>query len=164
MLVKLQAKAQWLRRLMNLWPPFLCSGIRVEAIADDFRYVRVGLRSYPFNRNYVGSHFGGSLFAMVDPFFMLMVLRNLDHRYYVWDLSGEIEFCTPGHGRVWAELKIDQSLIDWIKTAGKTGEKLSPKLEVSIFNEKSEVVARVSKTLYVRLKRDYRPSVSDSPP
>ena len=65
--------ADRLRLLMNLWPPFLCTGIHVERIARDWRSARVALRMRPWNRNYVGTHFGGSLFAMTDPFWMLLV-------------------------------------------------------------------------------------------
>ena len=162
MLAKLRASAGLLRFLMNLWPPFLFSGIHVDAIAPDFRSVRVSLRQRIFNRNYVGSHFGGSLFAMVDPFFMLMVMRNLGNHYYVWDLRGEIDFCTPGHGQVWADLKIDQALIDSITQATASGEKFQKRFEVSIINQENKVVAHVVKTLYVRLKPSYRPRGNDS--
>ena len=63
-------------RFMSLWPPFLGAGIRVDHIAPDWREVRSSLKLNFFNRNYVGTHFGGSLFAMTDPFLMLM-LANL---------------------------------------------------------------------------------------
>jgi len=70
-------KASTLRRLLNVWPPFLFTGIHVAVIADDFRRARVELRMRPWNRNYVGTHFGGSLFAMTDPFWMLLVMSAL---------------------------------------------------------------------------------------
>src|SRR3546814_5442752 len=76
-------KASRLRLLMNLWPPFAFTGIRVQHIADDFSAVRVALHQRWYNRNYVGSHFGGSLFAMTDPFFMMMLLHQLGSDYIV---------------------------------------------------------------------------------
>ncbi len=57
-----------LRHLFNVWPPFLLSGIHVTRLSNDWRHVEVELRLRPWNRNYVGTHFGGSLFAMTDPF------------------------------------------------------------------------------------------------
>ncbi len=63
-----QGSARTLRWALNLWPPFLFAGIRVRAIADDFRHARAELRMRPWNRNSVGTHLGGSLFAMTDPF------------------------------------------------------------------------------------------------
>jgi acyl-coenzyme A thioesterase PaaI-like protein len=91
-------KASALRRGMNLWPPLLFSGIRIRHISDDFRAVDVELRERFYNKNYVGCHFGGSLFAMTDPFWMMMVMRNLDRSYTVWDKSAEIDFLRPGRG------------------------------------------------------------------
>ena len=81
-----------LRHALNLWPPFLFTGIHVSDIADDFRHARVELRMRPWNRNYVGTHFGGSLFAMTDPFWMLLVLHAIGDDYIVWDQAGAIEF------------------------------------------------------------------------
>ena len=57
-----------LRWIFNLWPPFAASGIHVTHLSKDWRHARVELRMRPWNRNYVGTHFGGSLFAMTDPF------------------------------------------------------------------------------------------------
>ena len=81
-----------LRRLLNLWPPYLFTGVRVRAIADDWRHAEVALRARGRNRNYVCTHFGGSLFAMTDPFWMLMVIHALGRDYIVWEKAGEVEF------------------------------------------------------------------------
>jgi acyl-coenzyme A thioesterase PaaI-like protein len=70
---------------INLWPPFLFTGIHVTRITPDYRQIDVELRLRPWNRNYVGTHFGGSLFAMTDPFWMLGLLHILGRDYYVWD-------------------------------------------------------------------------------
>ncbi len=72
-----KVSARTLRFAMNLWPPFVGAGIRVRHIAPDFRSVTVDMRLRWTNRNYVGTHFGGSLYAMVDPFLMVMLLHNL---------------------------------------------------------------------------------------
>ena len=74
--------ATGIRRLLNLWPPFRGAGIRVREIAPDFRIATVELRMRLLNRNYVGTHFGGSLFAMTDPFFMIMMMQNLGARLH----------------------------------------------------------------------------------
>jgi acyl-coenzyme A thioesterase PaaI-like protein len=107
-------KAKTLRRGMNLWPPFLFSGIRIDHISDDFRAIDVELRERFYNRNYVGCHFGGSLFAMTDPFWMMMVMRNLDRSYTVWDKSAEIEFLKPGRGTVSAHFRLTGEMLDEI--------------------------------------------------
>ena len=85
-----------IRRFINLWPPLLFSGIRVKSVAENWRHVEVELRLRWWNRNVVGTMFGGSLFAMSDPFFALMLQHNLGPDYTVWVKSAAIEFVAPG--------------------------------------------------------------------
>ncbi|HET6587454.1 MAG TPA: DUF4442 domain-containing protein, partial [Oleiagrimonas sp.] len=89
-------RASTFRRLLNLWPPFLINAIRVMSISDDWSQAHVRLRLRPWNRNYVRTQFGGNLFAMTDPFWMLLVLHQLGRDYYVWDKAASIEFVAPG--------------------------------------------------------------------
>jgi hypothetical protein len=105
-----------------------------------------------FNRNYVGTHFGGSLYAMTDPFFMIMLLHNLGSEYFLWDKSGSIEYVAPGKGTVSAEFRLTAERIEEIKAQAASGEKIFPEFEVDVTDESGAVVARVKKTLYVRLK------------
>lgn len=143
-----------LARLMNLYPPYLGAGIRVAEMSDDRRYVRVEMTLRFYNRNYVGTHYGGSLFSMCDPFYMLMVLENLGPDYVVWDRRSTIEFKKPGRGRVRAEFVLTPERIEEIRKQAATGEKVEPQFAVDILDEEDEVVATVDKTLYVRRKRD----------
>ena len=87
-------KPRNLRRYVNLWPPMLFSGIRVEHLGDDWRSARVRLKLRWYNRNYVGTQFGGSLFSMVDPWWMILVMECLGRDYVVWDQAGEISGST----------------------------------------------------------------------
>ncbi len=107
----------------------------------------------PWNRNYVGSHFGGSLFAMTDPFWMIPAMRGLGPDYIVWDKAGEIEFVTPGRGTVSAEFRIDDAMLDEIRSVTAGGEKHLRWCPVDVVAATGEVVARVRKQLYVRRKR-----------
>lgn len=151
------ANASALRRGMNLWPPFLFSGIRVRHIAPDYRLVEVELRQRFFNRNYVGTHFGGSLFAMTDPFPMLMVMNNLDRSFTVWDKAGHIDFLRPARGTVTARFTLEQSLIDEIRAAlPNEGDKVTPQIAVDITDASGTIVARVTKTLHIRRRQDDR--------
>ncbi len=149
-------KASLLRHGINLWPPFLFAGIHVTAIDAGYRHVRVELRQRPWNMNYVRTHFGGSLFAMTDPFWMLCLLQNLGRDYYVWDKAGEIEFVKPGRGVVATEFRVDDALLDEIKAATASGEKHLRWFENDILDTQGEVVARVRKQVYVRLKPEAR--------
>ncbi|HEY6940930.1 DUF4442 domain-containing protein [Dokdonella sp.] len=141
-----------LRRLMNLWPPFLFAGIRVLDIGEDWRSARVALRLRWYNRNYVGTHFGGSLFAMTDPFWMILVMRGLGRDYIVWDKAGGIEFVAPGREAVYADFRVDDALLDGIRSATAHGDKCLRWCETVVCTARGEVVARVRKQLYVRRK------------
>ncbi len=150
-------KANALRRGMTLWPPLLFSGIRIRNISDDFRAVDVELRERFYNRNYVGCHFGGSLFAMTDPFWMMMVMRNLDRSYTVWDKSSAIDFLRPGRGTVTAGFRLTDADLDDIRTNTETaGARYLKTFSVDVLNEDAEAVARVTKTLHIRRKPDTR--------
>ena len=145
-------KPSVLRHGLNLWPPFLFSGIHVSHLADDCRHARVELRMRPWNRNYVGTHFGGSLFAMTDPFWMLLVKECLGRDYFVWDKAGEIEFVKPGRGVVHADFAVDDATLDEIRAATAGGGKYLHWFPVKVMDEEGDVVARVRKQVYVRLK------------
>ncbi|HEX5130165.1 MAG TPA: DUF4442 domain-containing protein [Usitatibacter sp.] len=137
---------------MNLWPPFRGAGIRVREIAPDFRSVTVELRPRLFNRNWVGTHFGGSLFAMTDPFHMIMMMQNLGREYIVWDKAGAVRFLKPAKGTVIAKFTLDPAEVDKAREATAGGQKYEPRFKVDIVDTAGVVVADVEKTLYIRRK------------
>ncbi len=142
-----------MRRLLNVWPPFLFAGIRVVAISDDYRHATVDLRLRWYNRNYVGSHFGGSLFAMTDPFWMLLVMQALGRDYVVWDKAGSIDFVKPGRGTVTARFDLDDATLDAICAATADGAKCLHWFDSRVTDADGDTVATVRKQLYVRRKR-----------
>jgi acyl-coenzyme A thioesterase PaaI-like protein len=142
---------------MNIWPPFLGAGISVRHVADDWSEVRVELSAGRFRRNYVGTHYGGSLFSMTDPFYALMLIHRLGERYLVWDQAASIDFVAPGRGKVTALFSLAEERIQEIATQAAGGQKVLPQFDVEIKDEAGALVARVRKTLYVRLKPRYRP-------
>ena len=146
-------KPSWLRRLVNFWPPFLFNSIAATYIANDFREIHVALKLRFYNRNYVGVHFGGNLFAMTDPWYMLMVMQNLGRDYYVWDKKATIEFISPGRGTVTAKFLLTPERLEEIRAATASGEKYLPEFTVEIYDAQQHLVARVHKTVYVKPKR-----------
>ena len=145
--------AQLLRFFMNIWPPFFGSGIKIITLSKDYRYAVVRLRMGIFNRNIVGVHFGGSLFAMTDPFFMIMVQHNLGKEYVVWDRAAKIDFVKPGRGNVHAEFSISEQQLEDLKSAAQNGAKVLRDFTVEVKDGSGEIVAIIIKTLYVRQKR-----------
>ena len=140
------------RLIMNSWPPFLGAAIAVQHIAEDWQIIRVVMKLRWYNRNYVNSHFGGNLFSMTDPFYMLMLLRNLGREYIVWDTAAKITFVQPGRGKVTAVFRLEPGRLAEIKNKAETGDKLLERFRVDVLDEKGTQVARVTKTLYIRKK------------
>jgi len=140
-------------RFINLWPPLLFAGIRVRRVDGSFRDIEVELKLRWWNRNTMGTAFGGSLFAMTDPFYMLMLQKNLGSGYVIWDKAADIDFVAPGRGTVRARFLLDQARVDEILAATAGGEKFLPRFQVDITGKDGGLVARVNRTLYVRRKR-----------
>ncbi|MDM1707458.1 DUF4442 domain-containing protein [Thiopseudomonas alkaliphila] len=154
----LAKKARWLKWGISLYPPYLGAGISVKSISADFRQVQVQMKLRWYNRNYVGTQFGGSLYSMTDPFYMLMLMQCLGPRYLVWDQASQIDFISPGKGCVQAQFQLsDEQLVD-IQRQTAQGEKYLPVFQVNIFDSQQRLIARVQKTVYVRLKPEYRPA------
>jgi acyl-coenzyme A thioesterase PaaI-like protein len=141
-----------MRRTLNIWPPFLFSGISILEISKDFRHAKVRLKKKALTSNYVGTLFGGSLFAMTDPFYMVMILNNLGKGYIVWDKRSEIEYVSPGMKTVFAEFHIWDEDLDEIKREVDSAGKYLKWFEVEIKSSDGTVVAIVKKQIYIRKK------------
>ncbi|MBN8727234.1 MAG: DUF4442 domain-containing protein [Xanthomonadales bacterium] len=139
---------------MNLWPPFLFAGIRVLEIGADWRHARVVLKKRWYNRNYVGTQYGGSLFSMTDPFWMVLVMHGLGPDYIVWDKAAEIEFVAPGREDVHAEFHIDDAMLEELRAATAGGDKVLRWYETPVTTAAGETIAIVRKQLYVRRKQE----------
>jgi len=141
-----------MRRMLNLWPPFFFSGISVREISKDFRHTKVRLKKKLLTTNYVGTLFGGSLFAMTDPFYMVMVMKNLGKEYIVWDKRSEIEYVSPGKSTVYAEFHLWDEELEEIRREVASSGKYLKWFEVEIKSGDGTVVAIVKKQIYVRKK------------
>ena len=138
-------------RFVNFYPPMLGAGIRSRKV-DDLTY-RATLRMNFLNRNLVGVHFGGSLYAMCDPWFMLILMRALGNEYIVWDKAATIHFIKPGRGTLTADFHIAPGQVEEIRAQADAQHKVEPTFTAEVVDETGEVVARVEKLLYVRRKR-----------
>lgn len=144
---------QFILKFWNFWPPFLGAGIRIAEVTSDFRYVRVELKRRPWTSNYVGTQFGGSMFSMTDPFYMVMLIVNLGPSYIVWDKSASIRYLKPGKTKLIAEFKLSDEQIKEVKSLVDREGKIDHQLSIDIFDEEGVRVAVVDKTLYIRKKQ-----------
>jgi len=145
------------RRLINWWPPFLGAGIRVTRLDVDWRAVDVEMKLRWWNRNYVGTQYGGSLYSMADPFYMVMLIENLGREYVVWDKSASIRFRKPGRGTVRAEFRLTEEHIEEIRWALEKEEKIEREFGVEVKDESGEVIAEVKKVVHFRRKAGSQP-------
>jgi len=141
-----------LLKWINWYPPFIGMNIRVVYTAPDFRTIRVQSKLSRRNLNAVGTHFGGTLYAMCDPWFMLILMHALGDGYIVWDKAAHIQFLRPGRGAVTATFGIPIEKVDEIRAAADRGEKVEPTFTAEVVDEQNEIVARVDKLLHVRRK------------
>ena len=135
---------------LNIYGPYLGAGIRVKHISGDWRKTRVVMKLRWFNKNIMKVHFGGSLYAMVDPHLMLMLMQVLGNGYQVWDKSADIEFVKPGRGTVHSDLEISNNDIETIMRHTRNGDKYFHPFEVSVKDARNDLVARVKKILYIK--------------
>ena len=139
-------------RAINIWPPLLGAGIRTKW-SPDRKSVDVEMKLRFWNRNYVGTHYGGSLYSMTDPFYMLMLMDNLGPGYIVWDKAATIRFKKPGRGMVSASFRLSDEQIGEIKQALNSQEKIERVFTVEVKDQSGNVVAEVEKRLHVRRKK-----------
>lgn len=137
---------------MNLYPPYWGTGISVKTVSNDYRNLRVEMKGRWYNRNYMNTHFGGSLYAMVDPFYMLMLIPILGSDYLVWDRAASIDFIKPGRGTMTADFVITDAMLEDIIEKTAQGEKYVPQYPVEILDERGDLVAMVTKQIYIRKK------------
>jgi acyl-coenzyme A thioesterase PaaI-like protein len=138
---------------ISVYPPYLGAGVRCEHVSPDIRTVDVAMDLRFYNRNFVGTHFGGSLYTMADPFFMLILLFALGDTCVVWDKKAAIRFVRPGKGTVRAHFHVPDERIDAIRAELDGGARsVDAEFSVDIVDEQGKVVAIVDKTVYVRRK------------
>ena len=146
---RINLSARWFRFVMKLWSPFF--GLRIH-IAPDWREITIRMKLSLRNMNYVGTHFGGGLFAMTDPFFMLMLMHVLGSDYLLWDKSANIQFLKPGRGTVHVLFRLSHEQLNEVREKTASGEKFEPTWRVDIVDASGEIIAIVDKTIYIRRK------------
>ena len=138
-------------RLINFYSPYLFSGIKMEHQSADGLTYRVALRQRWYNRNLFGTHFGGSLYAMADPWFVFILLAGLGKGYIIWDKAATIRFRKPGKGTVRGTFSLTPEQVAEVKKLADGGQK-DFTFTAEIHNAEGEVVAEVEKVVNVRPK------------
>lgn len=141
-----------LLRLIRFWPPFFGAGIKVLSFNADYTHIVVQMKLRFWNKNYVGTHFGGSLYTMTDPFYMLILMIHLGKEYIVWDKSAHIRYKKPAKGTVYAEFLVSEDQINKIKQDLISCSKIESEFTVLIKDESGDVVSEVKKIIHINKK------------
>ena len=137
----------------NLWPCYRGTGARVTYIAADWREVRVRIPLSWRTRNYVGTIFGGSLYAAVDPFYMIMLMKNLGPDVVVWDKAASIRFRKPGRGLLNASFRLEEAELVEIRRLLLEQPKVDRTYTVQLMDAAGAVHAEVEKVIHISLRK-----------
>lgn len=148
--VALLDTADGARRFFNFWPPFRFAGIHIDEVSHDWRRIQVTLRKHRLTSNYVGTQYGGSLYSMCDPFWMVMLIHNLGDDWVVWDKKGEIEFVSPGKTAVTAVFELTDEHLAEIRAEAAANGKALYWFGTDLLGTDGTLVARVRKQVYAR--------------
>ena len=140
------------RWLCNVFPAFRGTGGRVTYVDPEFREMRVCVPLSWRTRNYVGTIFGGSMYAAMDPFYMIMLIRRLGPGYTVWDKSATIRFKKPGRSTLSAKFVVDDEEVLAIRKALETAPSVDRVYTVDLTDREGDICATVEKTVYIRRK------------
>ncbi|MBN6533041.1 MULTISPECIES: DUF4442 domain-containing protein [Acinetobacter] len=139
--------------IINHYSPYRGAGIAIDTIDLENYFIRVKMPLTRKNRNIVGTHFGGSLYSMVDPFYMLLLMHHLGHKYIVWDKSASINFLSPGRNTVYADIELSADEIVEIKRLTANYEPVYRHYTLNIIDDAGTRIAEVEKVLYIRRKK-----------
>jgi hypothetical protein len=144
----------WSTRLtrwgFNWFPAYRGTGAWVTYIASDWREARIKLPLNIQTHNYVGTTFGGSMYGAVDPFYMIMLIRNLGKDYVVWDKAATIRFKKPGRATLYARFTLDQAELDAIRAELRTARSIDRVYRVDLLDAQGVVHAEIDKIIYIR--------------
>lgn len=141
-----------LLKLWNFWPPFLFCGIKIIKQSPDFRHITVKLKLRFWSANYVGTQYGGAMFSMTDPFYMIMLMKNLGSGYIVWDKEAHIRYLQPGRTDLTAQFDLSEEELASIRQIVEQQEKMNWVKKIVIKDKNGDVVADVVKTIYIKKK------------
>ena len=146
----------WRTRLQrwafNWFPAYRATGARIEFIAPDWREVRIRLPLNRRTRNYVGTIFGGSMYAALDPIYMVMLIKLLGPGYEVWDKTATIRFRRPGRSTLRATFRVEEAELEKIRVDVAQAGRSERQYTVTLVNDQGEECATCEKTLSIRAR------------
>lgn len=136
----------------NWFPAYRGTGARVEYIADDWLEVRVRLPLNWRTRNYVGTIFGGSIYASIDPMYMIMLIKRLGRGFEVWDKAATVRFRRPGRETLRATFRLTEEELETIRREVAAQGKIERTYTVELVDPAGVVCASCDKVISIRAR------------
>ncbi len=149
-------KTRWFRSLMNIFPVYRGTGGRIIFISSDWKETVVRLKLNWRTRNYVGTIFGGSLYAAADPILMLQLIKILGDKFVVWDKAAAVRFRRPGKGQLQMYFHVTEELLETIISKVKENGEYEFSQTLEWVGADSKVYTEVDKIIYVADKQFYK--------
>ncbi len=144
----------------NLSPMYRRTTARIVAVHPDLMHIEIKLAKSYRNVNIVGTIFGGSMFAAVDPIPMTQLMQLLGDQYVVWDKAAQINFKRPASQDLYASFTYTNEEITDIK------EKVAQQQEIEIVKttvltnaSRQTIFCEVIKTIYIANKSYYKQKI-----
>ena len=149
-------KATIFKMGFNISPMYRRSCGKIIFASEDLHVVKIKIPISYKNRNYVGSIFGGSLFAATNPIYMIQLMQILGKEYVVWDKKTNIKFKRPAYEHAFAIFEFTTTEIEEIVQTVKTQNEIDYTKILHITAKDETIFAELDKTLYITTKAYYK--------
>ncbi len=139
------------RRAMRFFPAIRNTGVIVDHISDDWYHWELRLPMSMKTRNYVGTHFGGTLYSSMDPHIMLAWMHILGPDFIVWDKAGSVRFRKPGKGTLRSAFTLSAEDEAEVRALAR-GAKLDKTYKLAWTDAQGDVVAEVEKVVHFQAR------------
>jgi acyl-coenzyme A thioesterase PaaI-like protein len=147
----------WRTRLerwgFNFFPTYRSTGAWITYIADDHHEIRITLPFGWRTKNYVGTMFGGSMYAACDGVYMVMLIKALGRDYIVWDKSATVRFRKPARTTLYGSFVLSSQELDDIRNRLGPGESTERIHRVELTDRAGAVHAEIEWSIHIR-RRD----------
>lgn len=149
-------RSRMFRLFFNFFPVYRRTGARVTFISEDTSEIHIKLKLKWTTRNYVGTVFGGSIYAAADPIYMLQLIQLLGDDYVVWDKAASVKFIKPVRNTIYSRFVITEEILHEVKTKVAAEQKYVMDIPAQWVDAEGTVYAEVIKTLYIADKEYYK--------
>ncbi|PCH72898.1 MAG: DUF4442 domain-containing protein [Flavobacteriaceae bacterium] len=155
-LLRFMSQATLFKWGFNMSPMYRHTKAKILTVSEDLHEVVIKIPLTLGNKNFVGSIFGGSLFAATDPIFMIQLMWILGKDYVVWDKSATINYKKPAYENAYCTFKLSKDLLTSIKKEIAENGEMNLDLKLDICSKDTVVFCELNKTLYIATKTHYK--------